>query len=191
MVSKKHPKVHASKISSKADLSASSKTQVASQSAILQSAFSPPRYHFPWFASVIQVIGVQHLRVHDTVTGHLRCHLPIPPKTTVTCLDWGSYGKSNSGKETSSKKRKRDGLVNGAGIEKGADVVLAYGTNHAEIKLYSPAKAEVVGALEGIHTQGIKLFRFSTAEGRPAEGWSLGGDGKLVQWDLRKCTSIR
>lgn len=191
MVSKKHPKATASKISSKADLATSSKTLVASKSSILQSAFTPSRYQLPWFASVIQAIGVQHLRIHDTATGCLRCHLSTPSKTTITCLDWGSYGNSHSGKEPPSKKRKRDGVVNGAGSDKRTDVVVAYGTNTSEIKFYSPAKAEIVGALEGIHTQGIRVFRFFHPEGKPAEGWSIGGDGKLVQWDLRKGVSVR
>lgn len=69
--------------------------------------------------------------------------------------------------------------------------MLAYGTSDSEIKFYSPAKAEIVGALEGIHTQGIKVFKFSNGEEKRAEGWSVGGDGKLVQWDIRKGTSIR
>lgn len=133
----------------------------------------------------------QHLRIHDTVTGRLCCDHAITSGATITCLHWGSYGKSQSGGETSSKKRKRNSLVNGLGREKGTDVVLAYGTSHSEIKFYSPAKAGVVGALGGVHTQGIKVFRFSTVEGKPAEGWSVGGDGKLVQWDIRTGASIR
>lgn len=191
MVSKKHSKATASKISSQADLAAASRTQVANQSSILRSAFSPPRYQLHWFASVIQGHGSQHVRIHDTITGSLQSHHAITSKATVTCLDWGSYEKSHSGKEAPTKKRKRDGLANGVGGERGTNVVLAYGTSDSEINFFSPAKAEVVGALEGIHTQGIKLFRFTTGEGKRAEGWSVGGDGKLVQWDLRKGTSIR
>lgn len=90
-----------------------------------------------------------------------------------------------------SKKRKRDTVVNGLGREKETDVVIAYGTNDSEIKFYSPAKAAIVGALEGVHTQGIKVFRFSSGEGKSAGGWSVGGDGKLVQWDIQKGTPVR
>ena len=191
MVSKKHSKATVSKISSKADLAASSKTQVANTSSLLLSAFSPSRYDLHWFASVIQGFDSQHLRIHDTVTGRLCCDHAITSKSAITCLHWGSYGKSQSGNGAPNKKRKRDGLVNGLGLENGTDVVLAYGTSDSEIKLYSPAKAEIVGVLEGVHTQGIKVFRFSSGEGNRAEGWSVGGDGKLVQWDIRKGTSIR
>lgn len=191
MVSKKHSKATASKISSKADLAASSKTQVANKSSLLLSVFSPSQYELRWFASVIQVFDSQHLRIHDTATGRLCCDHAITSKATITCLHWGSYGKTQSGREVSSKKRKRDSLVNGLGQEKGADVVLAYGTSDSEIKFYSPAKAAIVASLDGIHTQGIKVFRFSSGEGKPAQGWSVGGDGKLVQWDIWKGTSIR
>ena len=191
MVSKKHSKATASKISSKADLAASSKTQVANKSSLLLSAFSPSQYELHWFASVIQVFDSQHLRIHDTATGRLCCDHAITSKVAITCLHWGSYGNSPNGREVPSKKRKRDSLVNGLGREQGTDVVLAYGTSDSDIKFYSPPKAGIVGALEGVHTQGIKVFRFSSGEGRPAQGWSVGGDGKLVQWDIQKRTMIR
>lgn len=191
MVSKKHAKATASKISSTADLAASSNTQVAKKSSLLLSAFSPSRYELHWFASVIQVFDSQHLRIHDSATGRLCCDHAITSKAAITCLHWGSLGKGPSGKEVPSKKRKRDSLVNGLGREKGTDVVLAYGTSDSEIKFYSPAKAAIVGALEGVHTQGIKVFRFSSRDGKPAQGWSVGGDGKLVQWDIQKGTTIR
>lgn len=191
MVSKKHSRATASKISSQADLAASSKTQVANNSSLLLSAFSPSRYELHWFASVIPLFDSHHLRIHDSATGRLCCDHAITSKTTITCLHWGSYGKGHGGVEPPSRKRKRDGLVNGRGPEKGTDVVLAYGTSDSEIKFYSPARSQIVGSLKGIHTQGIKVFRFSSGEGKRAEGWSIGGDGKLVQWDLHKGSSIR
>lgn len=188
---KKHSTAAASKISSTAGLAASSNTQVAKNSSLLLSAFPPARYELHWFASVIQVFDSQHVRIHHSSTGLLCCDHKITSKATITCLHWGSLGKSQSGREVPSKKRKRDAEVNGLGREKGTDVVLAYGTSESEIKFFSPAKARIVGALEGVHTQGIKVFRFSSGEGKPAQGWSVGGDGQLVQWDIQKGTAIR
>lgn len=65
------------------------------------------------------------------------------------------------------------------------DVVLAFGTSESEVHLYSPTAAEVVGILKDVHTQGIRDFKFVDA-GRRSVGWSMGGDGKLVRWDLQK-----
>ncbi len=192
MVSKKHSRHTASKISSKAEFAASSRTEVANKSSILQSAFPPSRFQLHWFASVIQGLDSQHLRIHDTATGRLCCDHPIASNATISCLDWGLYDISHRDQGVPRKKRKRGGLVNGSESEKGTDVVLAYGTSDSEVKFYSPAKAELVGALEGMHTQGIKVFRFSGGGGGGRlEGWSVGGDGKLIQWDLRTSASIR
>jgi U3 small nucleolar RNA-associated protein 5 len=191
MVSKKNFKATASKVSSKTDLAASSRTQVANKSSVLQTAFSPSWLQLHWFASVIKGLDSQHLRIHDTATGRLCCHHAITSKGTVSCLDWGSYRQSYGDGQAPSKKRKRDGLVNGSELGKGTDVVIAYGTSDSEIKIFSPAQARIVGALGGVHTQGIKDFKFSNDRGKCPEGWSVGGDGKLVQWDVRKGTSIR
>lgn len=70
------------------------------------------------------------------------------------------------------------------------DVVLAFGTSNSEISMFSPARAKIVGVLKGAHTQGIRDFKF-TDGGRSQEGWSIGGEGKLIQWNLLKGTSIR
>ncbi len=70
------------------------------------------------------------------------------------------------------------------------DVVLAFGTSDSEINLFSTTSAKIVGVLKGAHTKGIRDFKF-TDGGRSQEGWSVGGDGKLVQWNLLKGTSIR
>ena len=56
--------------------------------------------------------------------------------------------------------------------------------------MFSPTEAKVVGTLKGTHAQGIRDFKFAQRE-EVREGWSLGGEGNLVQWDLRKGTSIR
>lgn len=56
--------------------------------------------------------------------------------------------------------------------------------------MYSPAEDKVVATLSGAHEGGIKDFKF-TAGRTSGQGWSIGGDKKLVQWDLRTGQSIR
>jgi WD40 repeat protein len=82
--------------------------------------------------------------------------------------------------------------VNGVVVDDSAasDVVVAFGTSTSEIRMYSPAEDKVIDCLSGVHERGIKDFKF-TAQKHGQEGWSIGGDGKLVQWDVRKSRSIR
>lgn len=68
--------------------------------------------------------------------------------------------------------------------------MLAFGTSDSEIHIFSPAEAKMVGSLKGGHTQGIRDFKF-VDYGLDAQGWSVGGDGKLVQWNLKTYRSIR
>lgn len=68
--------------------------------------------------------------------------------------------------------------------------MLAVGTSDSEIIIYSVTRAKIVKVLKGAHTQGIKDFKFIDG-GRTQEGWSVGGDGKLIQWDLQKGTIVR
>jgi len=49
--------------------------------------------------------------------------------------------------------------------------------------MFSPLEAKVVGKLSGPHEQGVKDFKFCGNDHLGA--WSIGGEGKLVQWDLR------
>ena len=56
--------------------------------------------------------------------------------------------------------------------------------------MYSATEGKVIGVLEGEHTQGIKDFKFTSA-GVSGEGWSIGGDGKAVRWNLREGKAIR
>lgn len=154
-------------------------SQAGSRSSILRAAFSPTEYQLALFASVIQGLDAQHLRIHDTNTGRLQCEHALAPKETVTTLDWGYYGGQG-------KKRKRGAAD---GLDKG-DVVVAFGTSTSDIRMYSPSEDKVVGTLTGAHGKGIKDFKFTTA--KPAqEAWSIGGDHKLVQWDLLTGKSIR
>ena len=68
--------------------------------------------------------------------------------------------------------------------------MVAFGTTDSDIHMFSPSEAKVIGVLDRVHSKGIRDFKF-TAHGESAEAWSSGGDGKLVQWNLRKGTSIR
>ena len=70
------------------------------------------------------------------------------------------------------------------------NVVVALGTSDSEVHMFSPAEAKIMGSLSEAHTQGIRDFKF-TDNGVQAEGWSLGGEGRLMQWDLRKNKVIR
>ncbi|KAL4941245.1 hypothetical protein BDV06DRAFT_6683 [Aspergillus oleicola] len=170
----------ASKTSSAAAFGAADATNTGNKSSILKAAFAPSDYQLALFASVIQGLEGQNLRIHDTNTGWLQCEHVLGPKELVTSLDWGHYaGRRDQAK----KKRKRPSDVNGAtdGLDQG-DVVVAFGTSTSDIRMYSPAEDKIVGTLTGGHTGGVKDFKFTA--GRPQEGWSIGGDNKLVQWDL-------
>lgn len=171
---------------------ASSLTQNGSKSSVLRAAFSPSHYQLALFASVIQGLDGQHIRIHDTNTGRLQCEHALGPKETVTSLDWGYYSSQSRNRDQSKKKRKRGSDINGQvdGLDQGGDVVVAFGTNTSDIRMYSPSEDKVVGTLAGSHDRGIKDFKF-TADRPSQEGWSIGGDNKLVQWDLRTGQSIR
>ena len=189
MVSKKSSRGLQSKISSALPLAATTHTQAGNKSSIFRSSFSPSSFQLALFASVIQGLDSQHLRIHDTLTGRVRCDHAIASKATINCLDWGYYsGKHlDLNQHQSKKKRKRHHEVNG---DAGSDVVVAFGTSNSDIQMFSPAEDKVVGTLQGAHTGGIRDFKFTHGTDA-SEGWSLGGDGKLAQWDLRKGTSTR
>ncbi|KAL9020511.1 MAG: hypothetical protein Q9185_002284 [Variospora sp. 1 TL-2023] len=173
--------------------SGSSETQSANRSSILRSSFAPSVFQLALFASVIQGFDSQQVRIHDTKSGRLRCEHAIASRATITCLAWGYHGLNtweNHRKEPR-KKRRRTSQVNGTTpTDNARDVVLAFGTSDSEIHLYSPAAAGIVGILKDAHSQGIRDFSFVDA-GRCPEGWSIGGDGKLVHWDLRTGKNIR
>lgn len=193
MGNKKPPKHVASNVSSLANPAASSNTQTANKSSILRSSFCPSHFHLSLFASVIQGLDAHHLRIHDTSTGRLRCEHTITSKASITCLDWGYYGENHRDRhhQESKKKRKRSDLVNGdVPKDQSRNIVVALGTSDSGVYMFSPAEAKVVGSLKEGHTQGIKDFKFAD-NGIYAQGWSIGGDGRLVQWDLRKNRVLR
>lgn len=184
----------ASHISSATAPASSSTTQIGGKSSILRSLFCPSQFQLSLFASVIQGLDSQHLRIHDTVTGRLRfSEYAAAPKATINCLDWGYYGenKRDRHRQESKKKRKRSGQANGTRSEEPAgDVVVAFGTSESKVHMYSVTEGKIVGVLESEHTQGIRDFKFTNA-GTSGEGWSVGGDGKVIRWDLRKGKVLR
>lgn len=191
MVKKSSSHRPASRVSSAAAPATSLSTHNSNKSSILRSSFAPTRFQLSLFASVIHGLDSQHLRIHDTNTGRIKCEHALGSRASINCLDWGHYGTKDRSflDQPSKKKRKRSEDINGYESTQ-SDVVLAFGTSESEIHMFSPTEAKIVGTLKGAHAQGIRDFRFGHKEDLK-EGWSLGGDGVLVQWDLRKGTSIR
>lgn len=159
----------------------SSSTAQIQRSSVLRSSFAPSQFQLRLFASVIQSFDSQQLRIHETNTGRLRCQHETRPGSRITSLDWGYYG-AGTRDQKQKKKRKRQDNAEGA--------VIAYGTSTSEICMFSPAEGKIVGTLSGGHEKAIADFKFSPATDYQ-EGWSIGEDAKLVQWDLSKNKVIR
>ena len=142
---------------------------------------------------MIQGLDSQYLRIHDTNSSRLRCEHAIGSRASITCLEWGFFEGDSLDRQYQkrNKKRKRIEQSNeNAGSCNDRNVALAFGTSDSDIHLYSPVEAKIVGLLKEGHTQGIRDFKFSDEEGRSV-GWSVGGDARLVQWDLKTCRPIR
>ena len=180
MVSAKRSRQTASKISTAAAPAARKNFQESSKSGVLRSSFCPSQYQLSIFASVIQGLDSQHLRIHDTATGRLRCEHAIGSRATINCLDWGNshLKHEETSEESVRKRRKRPEKIGGS--ENAEDAVIAYGTSDSHIRLYSPVEDRVVSELHGVHTTSIVDFKF----GHSGEGWSLGSDGALVKWNI-------
>ncbi|KAL9640751.1 MAG: hypothetical protein Q9164_000066 [Protoblastenia rupestris] len=161
------PKHRASNVSSATNPAVSSSP--SKRSSILRSSFPPSSFQLSLFASVIQGLDSQHLRIHDTNSSRLRCEHAIGSRASITCLEWGFFEGDSLDRQDQkrNKKRKRVEQSNGnAGSCNGRNVALAFGTSDSEIHLYSPAEAKIVGLLKEGHTQGIRDFKFSDEEGR-------------------------
>lgn len=182
---KKSSRPPASKTASAAKPAAEAATVAGQKSSILRAAFSPSEYQLALFASVIQGLDSQHLRIHDIHTGALQCEHAVAPKESITSLDWGFL---HSQRDQQNKKRKRKSGVNGAADDKSA--VVAFGTSSSDIRMFSPAEDKVLYTLAGVHDGGIKDFKFTVGQST-SHGWSIGGDNRLVQWDLLTRQSIR
>ena len=173
-----------SKVSSATAPALSSTTHSASRSAILCSAFSPSRLQLSLFASVIQGLDSPQIRIHDTITGRLKCEHAIGSRASITCLSWGYYGSSAKGSSQRSSRKKRKRSEDANAITDHDDAVVAIGTTLSQVQFFSPSAGRVVGCLTGAHTQGIEDFKF-VDDGTSSVGWSLGGDGKLIRWNLQ------
>ena len=184
MVSKNSTRQAVSKVSSATAPAPSSATQGTSKSAILCSAFSPSHFQLSLFASVIQGLDSHQLRIHDTITGRLKCEHAVGSRASITCLTWGYYGSSAKGSSQTFARKKRKRSEDANGITDHNDAVVAIGTTLSEVHFFSPSEGRVVELLTGAHTQGIQDFKF-VDDGTSSVGWSLGGDGKLVRWNLR------
>ena len=187
MGKKKDGPILTSNTSSVANPKSSSTTYTAGNSSILKSSFAPSRYQLSLFASIIQGLDSQHLRIHHT-SGDLRGDHALASRANITCLDWGYYGQHHGehSQQDPSRKRKRSGQVNGNGPGRhGKDVVVAFGTSESQIQFYSPSEAKIVGELKNGHSNGINDFKF-VRDGANDEAWSCGGDRLLIQWNLRK-----
>ena len=171
------------KISSTSALTTSSSSASSNKSSILKSSFAPSYLQLRLFASVIQSFESQQLRIHDTSNGRLRQQHSVSVGTNVTCLDWGCYGDSYRERRASSKKKRK------RAHDDQEDVVVAYGSSNSEICMFSPAQGEVVGTLKGGHEREIRDFKFLPEDNLQA--WSIGGDGKLVHWNLQNNSASR
>ena len=182
--SRARPKAHAVSI-------CPSRPQNIKGSSILHCAFTPSHFRQPLFASVVHELDSQHVRVHDTRSRRTLCSISASSTASVTCLDWGRHwSKARDEFSEPSRKKRRiyTGLEDQHTLQDG--VAIAYGTNESRIHLVSPTEGKVVVTLDGGHTLGIRDFKFLPADDYQT-GWSLGGDGNLVQWNLKKIVNIR
>ena len=178
-------------VSSGTSLPPTSAAKKVAPSSVLHAAFAPSSFQLSLFASVIQSLDADRLRIHDTVSGALRCEY-TPQRIKITCLDWGCYGpRHDDGGKSRKKRRKLEQQMNGDATSHGGDdMVVALGTDRAEVELYSPAEVKVIATLRDGHAQGIVNIRFQN-HGQSSRAWSLGGDERLVEWDVMQRSILR
>lgn len=174
--------------SKKSTATSSSRRQ---KSSILKSAFAPCAYQLDLFASVIQAFDCQHLRIHDFNNGRLQCNHRLGAGTRINSLDWGFYGPDfrDQNEQKPKRKRKRDHESREFIAANAKNAVVALGTSNSDVQMFSPAKGKVVGKLSGIHERGVNDFRF--VSGDCLWGWSIGGDGRVAQWNLKSNQAVR
>lgn len=160
-------------------------------SSILLSSFSPSYLRLALFASTILGLDSQRLRVHDTLTGKLRCEYAFDKGAVCNSLVWGALpteGYDDDGKSKKQKKRKRLNSTDGDNMESGGTIILALGMNKGSILLYSPTEGALMGSLDGGHIGEVTCFKFAR---KSVKGWSCGTDGKLVEWDMKRKIPLR
>ena len=185
MVSKTFPRQPAPSTSSKTG----SKTSQGGRSSILKTSFCPSALQLSLFASVIHSLDTHQLRVHDTVTGDLKCEYS-PIRARINCIGWGSCGHrtKDPGSQPAKKKRRKQETVETTSGDNGA--VIAIGTNGNSIELFSPFEYRIVGALDPAHDSGTRDFRFKNY-GPDSRACSLGMDGSLILWDINAKVQLR
>lgn len=158
-----------------------------SSNLLLTSSFSPSSLHLSLFASTILGLDSQRLRIHDTSTSRLRWEVVLDKGIAINSLTWGTIPPLLEDQKKHRKKRKRT-----VGDEGGMSptVAIAVATSVGNIVLYSPTEGGVLGVLEGAHLGEVRQFVFSDS-GIEGRGWSVGADGKLVEWDLRRKLTMR
>ncbi|KAI5297059.1 Small subunit (SSU) processome component, partial [Ascosphaera atra] len=180
---------------------ATTATTASSASAILHSAFTPSTSQWSLFASVIQGLDAQRIRIHDVASHRLLCEHAVAPKELVTSLDWGylattsSANASTGASESASAKKKRRRSSSTANAlaapstESQEELVLAFGTSTGDIRIFSPAQDRIVTVAKSQGPAAIVDAKF-TAPAAPGtasastELWSVTSDGKLSRWDL-------
>lgn len=143
-------------------------SQLSSTSPFRFTSFHPYK---PLFAAATTAIGQNVIRIYDTdrpIQGpqEVRTEIRLKRGEEVSCLRWTGYV---------GKKRKR---TNTAGE-------LAVGMSSGRIYIIEQASGEILRTLEG-HT--APVHGWTVDEDR---GWSCGGDGKLVCWDVQTGSCLR
>ncbi|EGX48020.1 hypothetical protein AOL_s00081g347 [Orbilia oligospora ATCC 24927] len=168
-------------------------TSMSTASPILKSAFSPSWSKLSLFSSVLRGLDAHRLRCHDITSGRLQCEHIFEKSVEINSLSWGSLVEA----EGDRKKKKRKRASNADAIvdddedvqQNTGEVVIAATGSNGKIYLYSPVQAEVVKTLDGGHVGPVTDFQFvESAKG--VRAWSCGGN-KLVEWDVKKGSSIR
>ncbi|KAK6360392.1 Small subunit (SSU) processome component [Orbilia blumenaviensis] len=168
-------------------------TSVSTASPILKSAFSPSWSKLSLFSSVLRGLDAHRLRCHDIGSGRLQCEHIFEKSVEINSLSWGSLTEGDSDRKK--KKRKRasgaDALVNDdEDVQQNAgEVVVAATGSNGKVYLYSPVQAEIIKTLDGGHVGPVTDFQF-IGSGKGVRAWSCGGN-KLVEWDVKKGSSIR
>lgn len=161
-----------------------STSKLSAASAVQKASFSPASLHLSLFASLIDGVDSQRLRVHDSANGRLRCDYAIDRGVTCNSLSWSTL--DDGGKKKRKRKRVEEGNVKGD-VD---NVVIALGTNKGSILLFSPTEASLIGKLEGGHVGAVADFKFAGG-GKGYSGWSCGSDGKLVEWNWKTQQVVR
>lgn len=55
--------------------------------------------------------------------------------------------------------------------------------------MLSPFEGKIVGTLINAHERGVRDFKFDPSD--YLQGWSIGEDARLIQWDLAKDEQLR